>query len=294
MAHENVYFNGRIVPAAEARISVFDAGLLHGASAFTTMLAHNGQVFRLDGHLSRLLETVDVLGLRTEAGAEVLAAATEELLAANQVNEGRVRITLTPGSVHGGEPTILIASEPLADYVKVWGDKGITVLVSSFRQGCGDPTFGYKTGCYLPRVMAYKEAVSKGCQEGLWFTSDNRLAEACFRNVFLVLEGKVYTPPANTPVLPGIVRAAVIELCGPLLIECHEDKPLTIREVLQAQEIFLTGSGLGVCSVVRVERHVVDEEKPGPVTGKIMAAYDELLDKECPPKDRHQALGNGH
>jgi branched-chain amino acid aminotransferase len=130
--------------------------------------------------------------------------------------------------------------------------------------------------------MARQEAAAKGMQEALWFTTDNYLAEACFRNVFLVMDGKVFTPPRETPVLPGVVREAVIELCAALGLTCETDAPLTIRELLAAQEVFLTGSGLGVCPVVRIERHPVGSEKPGPVTMKIMDAYEQLLRVECP------------
>jgi len=276
-----VYLNGRMLPSGEAAVSVSDSAFLHGASAFTTMLAHKGVVFRLDRHLSRLFETVRLLGLRTDATAEGLTAATRDLLAANELSEARVRATLSPGSVHGGGPTTLITADPLPDYPRAWYEKGITVVVSSFRQGSGLSLAGHKTGCYFPRVLARQEAAGKGAEEAIWFTADNRLAEACFCNVFLVLGGEAYTPPRETPVLPGIVRQAVLELCEQIGIVSHEDKPLTIRETLAAEEMFLTASCSGIRPVVRVERHGVGQEKPGPVTRKIMDAYRDLLDRQC-------------
>lgn len=297
--HEYVYLNGELVPSAQASISVHDAGFLHGASAFTTMLVRNGRVFRLDRHLNRLFDTVALLNLRTSATQDSIASAVAEIIAANGLEppdggtiysgapiEARMRITLTPGSVldtsdHPRGVT-LITTEPQAAYIPQWRQQGITVVVTSFKQQGGDPTFGYKTGCYLPRILARQEAALKGAQEALWFTTDNHLAEACFRNVFVVQEGKVFTPPRETPVLPGVVREAVIELCSGLGIPCEQDAPLTIRELLAASEVFLTGSGLGVCPVVRIERHVVGDEKPGPVTQRIMEAYQELLAAECP------------
>ena len=324
--HENVYLNGEIVPASTAAVSVWDAGFLHGASAFTTMLVRNGKVFRLARHLGRLFETVGLLNLRTDATPESIAAAVERLIEANGLLggesvpplpredmlpaenagsmaprtsmaprsgmapqagaapvEARMRVTLTPGTVDGqGPPVTLITTEPQAAYLPQWREHGIGVVVTAFKQVGGDPTFGYKTGCYLPRILARREAAAKGMQEALWFTTDNRLAEACFRNVFLVLDGKVLTPPRDTPVLPGVVRDAVLELCRELAIPADADTPLTIHELLAAQEVFLTGSGMGVCPVVRVERHAVGAEKPGEVTRKIMAAYQRLLERECP------------
>ena len=280
MGKDNVYLNGQIVPSADAKVSASDAGFLHGASVFTTMLAHNGVVFRLARHLERLTATARLLELVADADADRLGAATQELLAANGLTEARVRITLSAGSVHSGGPTTLITADPLPEYPVGWYTKGIQVVVSSFKQSAGDPTYGNKTGCYLPRILARQEAAAKGAEEALWFTADNRLAEACFCNVFLVLGGEVHTPPADTPVLPGIVRGAVLELCGQLEVPCHDDRPLGVREMLDAEEMFLTSSCAGIRPVVRVERHAVGDESPGAMTGKIMAAYREMLDRE--------------
>ena len=281
MSDRNVYLNGRILPAADATLSVSDAGFLHGASAFTTMRAHHGKVFRLARHLGRLFDTVGRLGLRVGATAETLAEATGSLLAANELAEARVRITLSPGPLDVEEPTTLITADRLPDYPPEWYSKGIGVVVSSLRHGSA--LGGHKTGCYLPRVLARQEAAGRGAAEALWFTEDNRLAEACFCNVFLVLGGEVHTPPLETPVLGGIVREAVLELCDELGISRHDDRPLTIREALGADEAFLTASCSGIRPVIRIERHGVGDEKPGPITRKIVDAYRELLDRECAP-----------
>jgi branched-chain amino acid aminotransferase len=277
----NVFLNGRIVPQGQAVISVSDAGFLHGVSVYTTALAHNGVVFRLDRHLCRLFDTAAMLGMRTDATPDALAGATAKLLEANSLTEARVRITLTPGSVNGGEPTTLVTASPLPVYPPQWYEKGIGVVISSLRQGSGPPVYGCKTGCYLPRILARQEAATKGAEEALWFTEDNRLAEACTCNVFIVQAGEVLTPPTRTPVLPGIVREAVLELCRHMEVHCSDNRSLTIRELLDAQEVFLTSACAGIRPVVQIERHVVGGEKPGPVTRWVMQAYRELLDREC-------------
>jgi branched-subunit amino acid aminotransferase/4-amino-4-deoxychorismate lyase len=102
--------------------------------------------------------------------------------------------------------------------------------------------------------------------------------------VFLVLSGELRTPPLGTPVLPGVVRGAVIELCGALDISCDAEAPLTIHDALAAEEMFLTSSCSGIRPVVRVERHAVGDAKPGPVTRTLMAAYEDLLVRECGPR----------
>jgi len=283
MSETKVHLNGQILAAEEARISVWDAGFLHGASAFTTMRAHRGVVFRLDRHLKRLLATAELLALRTDATWQALAGAIGQLLKANQLAEARCRVTLSAGSVHTESPTTLITAEPLPPYPPEWYQRGIALVIASFPQAGGDPTYGYKTGCYLTRVLAMREAAAKGAEEALWYTPDNRLAEASFCNVFLVLGGKLRTPPRDTPVLPGIVREAILELCGELAIDADDETPLLVRDMLAAEEIFLTSSCAGVRPVARVERHIVGDGKPGPMTMKLMAAYQELLDRECTP-----------
>jgi len=285
MSSNQVYLNGRIVDADDARISVSDAAFLHGASVFTTMLARNGLVFRLERHLDRLMDTVAMLGFRTDATRESLRDAARRVLEANALSDARMRITLTPGSIRNGEPTTLVTAEALPEYPQQWYEEGISVIVSSSRQAQGGPTVGHKTGCYLPRVLARQEAAASGAEEALWYTPDNRLAEACFCNVFLVMAGKVLTPPLETPVLGGVVREAVIELCDQLEIPCDYKTPLSVHEMLAAEEMFLTASCSGIRPVVRVERHAVGGEKPGPITRRIMTAYGQLLDTEC-PKDK--------
>jgi branched-chain amino acid aminotransferase len=280
-----VELNGRLTPAGEASVSIFDPGFLHGASVYTTMLAHQGVVFRFERHLERLAETIRLLGLKVDATTGGLVKGMYRVLDANGLTEARCRITLTPGPPATENrplaPTTLITAEPLPDYPAAWYDKGIGVVVTALKQHTGDPTFGYKTGCYLPRLLARQEAAAKGADDALWYTADNRLAESCASNVFLVRGGEVFTPPRDTPVLPGVVREAVLELCGRLEIPAHDDRPLTVHDMLAADEMFLTSSCMGIRPVARVERHAVGEEKPGPVTRRIMQAYRELLDEEC-------------
>jgi len=283
MSERYVYLNGRVVPGDEAAVSPSDAGFLHGASVFTTMLARNGKTFRLDRHLDRLMVTVRDLGMRHEASRELLTAAVGELLQANGLSDARLRITLTPGGVRDpqGPPTTLITADPLPEYPREWYEKGVTVVVSDFLQQSGSPTDGRKTGCYFPRMVAMQAAAAKGAAEALWFTQDKRLAEACFCNIFLVSGSQLFTPPTDTPVLPGIVREAVVELAKALGIECHTERPLAARDLLDTDEAFLTASCSGIRPVVRLERREIGCGEVGDLTRGIMAAYRDLLAREC-------------
>lgn len=284
MAGSYVYLNGSIVPADQAALSVFDTGFLHGASVFTTLLGHNGQPFRLDRHLKRLFDNAERIGLRRSVTAEELTAAVAEVLQANGLLEARIRITLSPGPVGTeAKPTTVVTATAPANQPE-WYTKGIGVIVNRVLQYHADPIGGVKTGCYLPRVLARQAAAAVGADEALWFTTQGHLAEACFCNAFLVRGGAVATAPLETPVLPGIVRQAVMELCEGLSIACRDDQPLTGKDVEAAEEIFLTSSVAGIRPVVRVNRQPVGDERPGPLTRKIMAAYQRLLDAECAAK----------
>ncbi len=282
MANQNVYLNGMIVRAEEARINVYDVGLLHGASSFTTLRAHNGKPFRLEAHLHRLACDVEALGMRIPVDRELLSGALTELLDANELSEARCRITLTPGIAGADSPTTLITADPLPAYPDRWYSDGLVVAVAEQKQLADNPTFGHKTGCYLPRMLALRKAAEKGAEEALWFTTENYLAESCMCNVFLALDGQVWTPPLETPVLPGTVRQVVLELCRQGQIPAHEDRPLTVKEMLAAEEVFLTGSTTGLRPVVQIEKHQVGNGRPGEVTATMSEAYKRLLDAECP------------
>ena len=162
----------------------------------------------------------------------------------------------------------------------MWFTEGVSVVVTPLKQWLGDPTYGHKTGCYFPRILARREAQQKGANEALWFTAENRLAEGCFTNVFLVKDGTLRTPPWDTPVLPGVTREAVLELAGKLEIPCNDEGELLINDMLAAEEIFLTASTMGVLPVVRVERHTVGDGTVGGVTKRLMDAYWELVQEE--------------
>ena len=277
-----VHLNGELVPADEAAVSVFDTGLLHGASVFTTLRSHNGRPFRLDRHIARLLENAARIGLRHGADEAMLTDAVARVLAANGHPDARIRITLTPGPIgEEGRPTTLVTTARLVNNPQ-WYAKGITVMVCGVRQYAGDPTVGLKTGCYLTRILARQAAAAHGDEEALWFSTSGHLAEACFSNVFLVVAGRLATPPLSTPVLGGIVREAVIEMAAELDIPCGDEKPLGGPEIQAAQEILLTSSGAGVRPVVAINKQPVGDGSPGPVARKMMAAYEALLEKECP------------
>jgi len=268
------------MPASRASINISDPAFLHGAAVFTTMLARNKVVFRFDQHLERLSENVRFLGLDTEVSTGALVSDTYTTIEANGLSDARCRITLSPGPPDG-RPLVLITADPLPEYPEWWYSNGISTVVTSLKQSREDPIAGRKTSCYLPRILAMREAAAKKADEAVWYTTDNHLAEACFSNIFLWLDGKVKTPPKDTPVLPGITRQAVLELCDELDIPSDEESRLTVDDMLAAEEVFLTNSTMGIRPVARIERHEVGNGKPGETTKKLADALVKLIRKEC-------------
>jgi branched-chain amino acid aminotransferase len=284
-APRKVWLNGELVDGGTARISAFDMAVSHGVGLFETMRAYRGTVFRLDAHIERLRRSAEALKWRAPLDFDALRAAVRQLLAANQLTDARVRLTVTGGTVPPGveahpTPTVLATAAPAQAYPGEFYEKGMTVLISKYRQDRDDPLAGHKTICYWPRLIALQEAHEAQCGEALWFTTQNLLAEGCISNVFVVRNGVLKTPPLDTPVLPGIVRAAIQE-AATAAGRSVQELPLTINDLLDAEEAFLTNSVMEVMPVCRVERKSIGDGKPGPITKWAAEAYRQLVQREC-------------
>ena len=283
---EYVFFNDRLVPADEARVSIYDGGLLHGVGLFETMRSYGGRVFRLADHLDRLYHSARELQINITQKREELGGWIEVLLEANGLQDSRLRLTLTRGSIKNtdadspGQSIMFITSGPMVGYPAEYYRRGMTVIISNFKQNPEDPTLKHKTINYLARLLALQQAQRKKAGEALWFTVHNQLAEGCVSNVFVVTKGRLRTPPVDTPVLPGIARKTVLELAGEKGVEC-EEKELHIKDSLSAQEVFLTNSIMELMPVCRIERHAVGKDKPGPVYKKLHDLYKQAAATEC-------------
>ena len=282
-----VYLNGKLLPAIDANISVYDGGFLHGAGLFETMRADHGRVFRFAAHVDRMLASAEKLGLPIERPDLPLTKDIEELLIANELPSARVRMTVTVGSLHPADTAkdrpllnVCVTATRLPPYPDELFTRGMSVMITTFTQSTTDPLAGHKTVNYLPRLLALRHAQKFNCTEALWFTPQNYLAEGCVSNVFIVRDGALATPPLNTPVLPGTARAVVLEIARELSINA-EEKHLNINDVLDADEIFVTNSSMQVAPVCRVEKKEVGTGKPGPVTTRLRDAFRTKVDTEC-------------
>jgi len=280
MTEEKVFLNGEIIPAEQAEVSVADGGYLYGMGLFETLRAVGGRVFRLADHIDRLLGSAKTLELPIGQTKEELAEAAAKLLQANELADARMRITATSIPADSGpRGNLLITAAPFVPYPQDYYAKGARAVITDFRQNPKDPTCGHKCTCYAPRLIALRQAHAKLAVEALWFTTENRLAEGCVSNVFLVKDKTLLTPPTETPVLPGIARKTVLEIAEKENIPCSETE-LSIHDLLGAEEVFLTNVIMEVLPVCAVESHTVGDGKPGPITKQLMEAYKKRLEEK--------------
>ena len=276
---EKVFLNGKIVSAAKAAVAVTDSSYLYGIGLFETMRAVDGTVFRLDDHLQRLNKSAETLAIANSYSDEQIRQAIDEVLTANSLSDARLRLQISNGPIGAGgtaETNLMVTATEFTPYPTEYYEKGVRVALTDFRQSNKDPFCGHKTTCYGPRLTALKNAHEKLATESLWFTTENFLAEGSISNIFLVKDGKLYTPPVQTPILPGIARKTVIEIAEAENIPCHEE-PLQISDLLGAEEVFLTNVVMEVLPVTSIEAHTVAEGKPGKITKQIANKYKDRL-----------------
>ena len=281
-----VWINGGFVQRDEARLSAFDAGLLHGVGLFETMLYVDHRVHRLDEHLHRLINSARSLGLVSSLRHEPLAQAVLDTALRSTLDRARIRLTLTGGDLNllesnraaPANPTILIVAQPATPYPDEMFEKGVLATIADDRLNPLDRFAGHKTLNYWPRLRALQEAAGKGAGETIFLQVTNHVASGAVSNLFIVTGSSLATPIAHTeeepgavgsPVLPGITRGNVIALAEGLGVGCAK-RLLTVEEMLDADEVFLTNSSWGVLPVTRLEGKAIGAGAPGQLTRDLL------------------------
>jgi len=281
---KQVFLNDKLVESDKAYIPAADSGFLYGAGLFETMRSYGGAVFCLGDHLDRLFLSAEKLGINNTYEKDFIADAIYKTLGANKLSDGRLRLTLSSGSMSPvsdqQEPTLLISAVKLQPYPPEYYKNGVLVVLCPYKQNPYEPTCGHKTTSYFPRMAGLKFAHSARAAEALWFTVDNRLAEGCVSNVFLVKDSVLSTPRLDTPILPGVARKTVCSIAKSQGIGLVE-KDLYIDDVLGADEIFLTNVVMQIMPVSRVEKHTVGEGQVGPIVKKLQKGFEEFIKSEC-------------
>ena len=283
---EYAFLNNKLIPTDEATVSIQDAGLLHAVGLFETLRSYGATVFRLDDHLDRLFSSASALGLTLSQDRCEITDGITSLLKANNLTSARLRLTATSGNIteirEDDHPisTLIITTAPIPEPTSEPTPYGVMVLISPHKQNPDDPLTGHKTTACFPRLISLQQAQQKKASESLWFTTTNRLAGAAMSNVFLVHGGRLLTPALDTPAMQGITRGVVLELARQNGIAC-EERELQIRDVLDAEEVFLTNTIMEMIPVSRIERHVVGDEAPGPVYHRLHDLFRQTVNMEC-------------
>ncbi|MBN2315234.1 MAG: aminotransferase class IV family protein [Sedimentisphaerales bacterium] len=278
-----VFLNDKLIEADTASISVTDSGFLYGVGLFETMRSHNGIVFALSDHLDRLFFSVNRLSINNPFDAKYLTKGIYEVLRANELTDARIRLTLTNGPMtetQQEQSTLLITAATFRPYPPEYYKNGSMVVLCPFRQNPNDPTCGHKTTSYFSRMIALNQAHQMRAAEALWFSTDNRLAEGCVSNVFLVKDSVLYTPRIETPVLAGIARKAICRMAIRDSMKLIE-KDLLIDDVLGADEIFMTNVIMQVMPIIKVEKHIVGSGHVGPMAKDLKRKFEQLIETEC-------------
>jgi branched-chain amino acid aminotransferase len=279
-----IYINGELVPRREARISPFDRGILYGYGLFETMRSYGGYVFSLDRHLARLMHSAEKLGLAALLDPAALEQAIHRTLEVNKLSDARIRLTVLAGEGERGLApptsgilTIMVVAEELVLPPPQAYEDGIRAAVVSVRRDSQSPLSGIKSIGYLDNLLAHSEAVAAGADEAILLNEQDFVAECSTSNIFLVVEGRLLTPSAESGILPGITREVVLELALNLGIAVDEEEEIPLAQLLRANEAFLTNSIVEVMPIAEVNGKPIGTGKPGEVTKRLMAAYRELV-----------------
>jgi len=288
-----IYIDGKFVPEEEARISVFDHGLLYGDGLFEGIRVYNREVFMLEAHLKRLYNGAKVIRLEIPLSPEELGKKVCETVKLNGISDGYVRLVVTRGKGDLGlspsktvDPNVIIIASTLKIYPDEVYQNGLKLVTVSTRRNNPDSLSPQiKSLNYLNHILAHLEVLHAGADEGLVLNDSGYVTECVVDNFFVVLDGAVITPPTNSGALNGITRLVVFELCKDLGIEIREEQ-LSLVECYTADECFLTGTAAEIAPVTYLDdRPVGVDGTPGPVTVKLMKAFKEFTKTHGTPID---------
>jgi len=284
--NQQIYINGEYFAKDDAKISVYDHGLLYGDGIFEGMRIYSGKVFRLHQHLLRLWESAAAISLQIPMDLEKLTRDVKEAVARNGLQDGYIRLIVTRGAgALGLDPfrcsnaQVIIIVDKITLYPDELYQNGLElVTASTIRNHPAALSPRIKSLNYLNNVLAKMEGLKAGCKEALMLNHLGQVAECTGDNVFVVRGGQLLTPPKEAGILEGITRNAVIELATEAGIEAIE-MPLTRHDLFVADECFLTGSAAEVIPVVILDGRTIGNGKPGPITQQLNDAFRELVQK---------------
>lgn len=280
-----IWLDGKLVPEEEAKVSVFDHGLLYGDGVFEGIRIYHGRVFKLKEHLERLYNGAHCLALEIPLSQEEMTHAVLETCRANQLRDGYIRLVVTRGVGDLGlDPrkcpvaSVFIIATSISLYPEEFYQKGLPLITCATRRNAPDALNGaIKSLNYLNNIMAKLETVRAGVPEGIMLTTDGYVAECTGDNIFLVYGNRLLTPPDYIGNLPGITRNTVMELAAEEGMVVSEEL-FRLNSVYCAEEVFVTGTAAEIVPVVDVDGRRIGAGKPGPTTQRLLSRFRSLIE----------------
>ncbi len=279
-----VYIDGEFHPKGNAKISVYDHGLLYGDGVFEGIRAYNGIVFHLREHIERMFEGLRLTRINIQLSKQEIMDAVVETLRKNNFMDAYIRLIVTRGRGNLGldprsspKPSVIIMTEPVAPaHGREAREKGITAVISSYRRDMVDGTsHELKSLNYIQSVLAKFQAIDAGTDEVVMLDHRGMVSEFHGSNLFMVKNGIIRTPTSASGILHGITRSRILQLAEELGYDVHE-KDITPYELLNADEVFLTGTMAEIVPVIRIQGVPIGEGKPGPVTKEMIKGFQRM------------------
>ncbi len=280
-----VYVDGAYYPKSQAKISVFDHGLLYGDGVFEGIREYNGVVFKLKEHIDRLYRSAHVITLKIPLTKEEMTRAVVETLRRNKLKDSYIRLVVTRGVGDLGldprkcpKPSVIIITDKIVLHETGAKENGITTMFSWVRRNPVDATTQeIKSLNYLNSILAKIEANANGVEEALCLESNGYVAEGVGENIFIVKNGELLTPPTSTGALAGITAEVTEKLAAKLGIKLTVTN-LTPFMVFTADEAFFTGTAMEMVPIREVNKRTIGTGKPGPITKKLMAEFQKTIE----------------
>lgn len=288
-----IWVNDRFYPKRDAAISVYDHGLLYGDGVFEGIRVYRGRIFKCAQHMDRLWRSAERIRLTIPVTQERMVEIMRDAIRRNNITEGYMRLLVTRGvGALGLNPFkcpkagVVVIADQIHLYPPELYATGMRVVVAKRPRlpvECLDPRI--KSLNYLNNILAKVEAIDAGCYEAIMLNTDGYVAECTGDNIFVVKDGAVFTPPAEAGILEGVTRRFVMnDLCSALDLRCTE-KWMRIDDVMNADEVFLTGSAAEIIAVTSVDGNSIGEGGEGPVTRKLRSLFREVVTSDDVPED---------
>ncbi|OHC05628.1 MAG: branched-chain-amino-acid transaminase, partial [Planctomycetes bacterium RIFOXYB12_FULL_42_10] len=259
-----IYINGQIVPQEDAKISVFDHGLLYGDGVFEGIRAYHGKIFTLDEHLDRIYDSATAISLKIPITKAEMAEAIKQTMKANNLTDSYIRLVVTRGVGKLGldpnkcaTPQIIIIADTIELYSKALYEKGLDIVtVTTIRNHFSALDPKIKSLNYLNNILAKIESIQSGAGEALMLNKDGYVAECAGDNIFIFKDNTLLTPPSSAGILVGITRNVVMKLAAEMGVQVREEL-MTRYDLYIAEECFLTGTAAEIIPVVKIDGRII-------------------------------------